>query len=280
MEATLLNTDALTALETLEDDSIQLTVTSPPYYHMRKYTGDDPREIGRESTLEQYVQRLVEIFEVLRRKTRPDGLFFLNLGDTYRNGVLLGVPWRVALALSDAGWILRSDIIWQKTNAMPSPVKNRPTLEHEYVFMFAKSARYYYDADAIREPHVTLSESSRMRGGRKHFGTRAAKPESGKNAGDKNLHDGRWDQAFHPLGRNKRTVWSLPLGKFRGAHFAVFPEALVETCIKAGSQEGALVCDPFMGSGTTALVATRLGRDFFGCDINSDYVAMTRDRLR
>lgn len=275
----LITDDALSGLSTLEDRSIQMTVTSPPYFNLRNY-GNDEREIGQEKSQQDYINRLVEIFEVLKAKTADDGLFFLNLGDSYIDGELSGIPWRVALALKDAGWLLRSDIIWHKPNAMPSSVKNRPTTDHEYLFMFAKSKKYYYDQDSIREPHVTLSENSKMKGGRNHFGKRGGTPEEGKNAGNPNLHDGRWDQAFHPEGRNKRTVWSISLGKFRGAHFAVFPEKLVETCIKAGSRVGDLVCDPFSGSGTTGVVATRLNRQYVGVDLSKDYNEMAYERLK
>jgi site-specific DNA-methyltransferase (adenine-specific) len=180
----------------------------------------------------------------------------------------------------DDGWILRSDIIWHKPNAMPSAVKNRPTTDHEYVFFLTKTGEYYYDVDAIREPHVTFSEHSRMRGGRGHFFQRGGTPEQGKNQGSSNLHDGRWDQAFHPQGRNKRTVWSIPLSKFREAHFAVFPDKLVETCLRAGCPDGGLVLDPFLGSGTTALVAKRLGRNYLGIDCVAEYCRMARRRLR
>ncbi|MFT5522662.1 MAG: DNA modification methylase [Pirellulaceae bacterium] len=189
------------------------------------------------------------------------------------------MPWRVALALQDDGWILRSDIIWHKPNAMPSAVKTRPTTDHEYIFFFAKSKDYYYDADAIREPHVTFSEKSKMKGGRNHFFKRDGTPEEGKNSGDNNLHDGRWDQAFHPKGRNKRTVWSVALGKFREAHFAVFPETLVETTILAASPEGGVVLDPFLGSGTTALVAQRLNRHYIGIDCVAEYTDMAKRRI-
>ena len=151
------------------------------------------------------------------------GSLWLVIGDKYIGGAQQGIPWRLALALVDDGWILRSDIIWHKPNAMPSSVKTRPTTDHEYVFFFTRSRQYYYDADAIREPHVTFSENSRMKGGRRHFHRRGGTPEAGKNGGNNNLHDARWDQAFHPGGRNKRTVWSIPLSKFREAHFAVFP---------------------------------------------------------
>lgn len=276
---TLITASAQEALSGLEDNSIQLTVTSPPYFKQRTYSSGHKGEIGLERHLDTYLDHLVEVFTLLKDKTREDGLLFLNLGDTYVGGELAGVPWRTALALSDAGWILRSDIIWHKPNAMPSAVKNRPTVDHEYIFMLAKSKDYYYNTDAIREPHVTFTDKSRMKGGRSHFGKRGGTPEQGKNSGSHNLHDGRWDQAFHPLGRNKRTVWEVPLGKFRGAHFAVFPEKLIEPCIKAGSKEGSLVCDPFSGAGTTGVSALRHKRRYLGIDVNADYNEMARERL-
>ena len=274
----ILNSDVREGLKQLPDESIQLTVTSPPYFRLRNYSGG-AGEIGREGTVDEYISSLVSVFRILKDKTKQDGLLFLNLGDSYVDGQLAGIPWRVALALQEVGWVLRSDIIWHKPNAMPSSIKNRPTVDHEYVFMFSKAKQYKYNQDAIREPHVTFSENSKMRGGRAHLGKRGGTPEKGKNAGNSKLHDGRWDQAFHPKGRNKRTVWSIPLGKFRGAHFAVFPEKLVETCVLAGSDPGDLVCDPFAGSGTTGVVSLKLGRQFVGIEINSEYTKMASDRL-
>ena len=254
-----------------------MIVTSPPYYRQRHYSAKD--EVGQEATPQQYVERLVAIFREARRVLREDGTLWLVLGDKYVNGAQLGMPWRVALALQDDGWILRSDIIWHKPNAMPSSVKTRPTTDHEYVFLFSRSKKYFYDADAIREPHVTFSENSRMKGGRNHFFKKGSTPEKGKNGGDTNLHDARWDQAFHPKGRNKRTVWSISLSKFRDAHFAVFPEQLVENCIKAGSAEGGIVLDPFFGSGTSGVVAKRLGRHYVGIERSAEYCQMATDRL-
>jgi DNA modification methylase len=271
--------NASEVLAKLPDDIIQTTVTSPPYFGHRIYTPHEKHEIGTEESLEEYISNLTAVFTVLYEKTRHDGTLWLNIGDTYRDTILLGVPWRVAFALSAVGWKLRSDIIWYKPNAMPSPIKTRPTIDHEYIFFFAKEKDYLYNADAIREPHLTFSEKSRMKGGRTHFGKRGGTPESGKNAGNTNLHTARWDQAFHPLGRNKRTVWEIPLGTFRGAHFAVFPEKLVETCLLAASQKDSLVCDPFTGSGTTGLVAKRLGRYFYGIDLSEKYVTLATDRI-
>lgn len=276
---TILCGDAAEVLRTLPSEMVDCVVTSPPYFRQRDYEGSS-RQVGVESSPAEYVQRLVTIFGEVRRVMKPSGTLWLVIGDKYDNGELLGMPWRVALAMKDNGWRLRGDCIWHKPNAMPSSAKTRPTIDHEYIFFFTAGQNYYYDADAIREPHVTFSENSKMRGGRRHFFQRGSTPEAGKNGGDTNLHNGRWDQAFHPLGRNKRTVWSIPLSKFRDAHFAVFPEPLVETCLKAGCPAGGLVLDPFSGSGTTAVVAQRLGRDYLGIDCVEEYCEMARKRLR
>ncbi|MDT9177100.1 MAG: site-specific DNA-methyltransferase [Limnospira sp. PMC 1291.21] len=273
--------DIRTVSVIIPDNSIQAIITSPPYFGHRNYTGKDgcANEIGREANVTDYINNLVTCFEVVKPKLKNNGLLWLNLGDTYRNKQLEGVPWRVAFALKDRGWILRSDIIWKKPNAMPSSVKNRPTTDHEYIFMFSKNTDYYYDADAIREPHITFTEQSKMRGGRNHFGKRNSTPENGKNSGNQNLHDGRWDQAFHPKGRNKRTVWEIPLGKFRDAHFAVYPEDLVKICLLASTRKGDLVLDPFTGSGTTGVVAIKHDRKFIGCELVKTYQKMAQNRI-
>lgn len=264
----------------LPDLHFQAIITSPPYFGHRKYSETpEDGEVGREANPEEYIESIRKAFSELRPKLKNNGLLWLNLGDTYRGKTLLGIPWRVALALQSDGWILRSDIIWRKPNAMPSSIKDRPTTDHEYIFMFSKSADYFYDADAIREPHVTFSENSKMKGGRNHFGKRNGTPENGKNGGNSNLHNGRWDQAFHPKGRNKRTVWDISLGKFRDTHFAVYPEKLVETCVLASTKEGDIVFDPFMGSGTTALVACKLGRRFLGVELVEKYKKMAEKRV-
>src|SRR5690349_13805353 len=270
--------EAAEVLEKWPDDFVDCIVTSPPYWQQRDYRGE-PGQVGREQSASKYVARLTGIFGQCRRVLKPTGSLWLVIGDKFVAGAQAGLPWRVALALIDEGWILRADCIWHKPNAMPSSTKSRPTIDHEYIFFFTKSPDYYYNADAVREPHVTFSESSRMRGGRRHFGIRGGTPESGKNGGSNNLHDGRWDQAFHPLGRNKRTVWSIPLSKFREAHFAVFPESLVETCIRAGCPTKGVVLDPFVGSGTVPLVAQRLGRSYLGVDCVAEYCQMARRRV-
>lgn len=279
----LIHGDSWHVSKTLPDALVQAIVTSPPYFGHRQYakaSSDIAKlEFGREASPIVYVEKLVVLFRELKRVLKNNGTLWLNLGDSYRDKQLLGIPWRVALALQDDGWILRSEIIWNKPNAMPSSVKDRPTTSHETIFLFAKSPDYFYDGDAIREPHVTFSSESKMRGGRGHFGKRDGTPEQGKNSGNNNLHDGRWDQAFHPLGRNKRTVWEIPVGKFREAHFAVFPPELVKTAILASSSEQDIILDPFMGAGTTALVAKQLSRHYLGIELVQDYIDIAKARL-
>lgn len=261
----------------LPDQSIQAIITSPPYYGHRDY--QVPDQVGQEKSSVDYVDRLVLLFHELKRSLNDEGTLWLNMGDTYKAGQQLGLPWRTALALQSDGWVLRSDIIWHKPNAMPASITTRPTTDHEYLFLFSKSTSYYYDADSIREPHVTFTEKTKMKGGRRHLGVAYGTPETGKNSGNKNLHHGRWDLAFHPLGRNKRTVWSIPLGKFREAHFAVFPPELVMAPLKAGSRAGDIILDPFMGSGTVGVVAKQLKRHFIGFEISRKYVAMANRRI-
>ncbi len=269
--------DALTTARKLPTDSVDTVVTSPPYFQQRDY--GSKLQIGQEISPAGYVERIAELFTELKRVVKPTGSAWIVIGDKYVKGELLGMPWRVCFALKDVGWILRSDCIWHKPNAMPSSVKTRPTTDHEYIFFFSNSKDYHYDADAIREPHVTFSKNSKMKGGRSHFGKRGGTPEQGKNGGDNNLHDGRWDQAFHPQGRNKRTVWSIPLSKFREAHFAVYPETLVANCIKATCPVDGVVLDPFSGAGTTAVTARKLNRSYVAIDCVEEYCQIARDRI-
>ena len=279
MIGTVLLGDVRKQSHKLQDNFFQCIITSPPYFGHRNYSGDNPDEIGQEEYFNDYINNLVQTFNIIKPKLHENGLLWLNIGDTYRDKNLLGIPWRVALALQSNGWILRSDIIWHKPNAMPSSVKNRPTVDHEYVFMFSKSGEYFYNADAIREPHITFTEKSKMRGGRNHFGKKNGTPENGKNSGNLNLHNGRWDQAFHPNGRNKRTVWEIPLSKYRDTHFAVFPEKLVENCLLASTQINDFVLDPFTGSGTTGVVSLKYNRNFIGIELVEKYQKMSQRRI-
>lgn len=270
--------DAAQIVPSLPQNFVDCIVTSPPYFQQRKYGNDS--EIGQELSPQAYISKLSNVFESCLRVLKPSGTLWINLGDKYSSGRLLGLPWKLALALADQGWVLRSDIIWHKSNAMPSAARKRPTVDHEYVFFFTKGDDYYYNADAIREPHVTFSEHSQMKGGRGHFGKKNGTPEAGKYAGYQSLHDGDWTRAFHPSGRNKRTVWKIALSKNRDAHFAVFPRDLVRTCILAGCPEGGIVLDPFLGSGTTAIVAAESGRRYLGIDCVQRYVDVAEAALK
>ena len=206
---------------------------------------------------------------------------------------LIGIPWRVAFALQADGWYLRSDIIWHKPNPMPESVTDRPTKSHEYVFLLSKSARYYYDADAIREPHrwqipENLESNAQARQGARLASRRAAgdnsavrtQPEIGRVKGRGKNGNAESEFSASQLGRNARSVWSITTRPYSGAHFATFPPELPERCIKAGSRVGDTVLDPFMGSGTTAWVARNLGRRAVGCELNAEYLAIAADRLR
>jgi DNA modification methylase len=265
-------------------------------------------QIGLERTPQEYVAGLVDLFREIRRVLCDDGVVWLNLGDCYqsgtrggysrsRNGVnknkgssasdftaapnrlpqdglkdkdLVGIPWRVALALQDDGWYLRSDIIWSKPNPMPESITDRPTKSHEYIFLLAKSRKYFYDANAIKEPSVDAAGKTRG-GSLSKFG-RDEQRISGQ------AHRG--DDEYRSSGlRNKRTVWTITPRPFKGAHFATFPEALVDPCIRAGSRKGDLILDPFCGSGTVGVVSLRLGRSFLGIDLNPLYVGLAIDRL-
>ena len=291
--------DCIDGLRTLPDASVHCCVTSPPYWGLRDYGHDG--QIGLESTPEAYVARMVEVFREVRRVLRHDGTLWLNLGDSYvgtgakgeykdpkhpegrnaqsgtpknnkvaglRSKDLCGIPWRVAFALQADGWWLRQDIIWHKPNPMPESVRDRCTKAHEYVFLLTKSAKYYYDADAVKEPASNWGtrDRSEMRKGTidpklKHHGL------EGKD----------WED--NPM-KNKRSVWTVNTKGYNCAHFAVMPSALVEPCIKAGCPEGGVVLDPFTGSGTTGAVAIGLGRNFVGTELNPEYVKLAEERIR
>ncbi len=301
MTATILQGDCLSILATLPDQSVQCCVTSPPYYGLRDYGVEG--QIGLEETPDAYVAKLVAVFREVRRVLRDDGVLWLNLGDSYvsnpgdrakvggfqgnasperiaaessmsmnkhTSGLkpkdLIGIPWMVAFALRADGWFLRQDIIWHKPNPMPESVKDRCTKAHEYIFLLAKSQKYYYDAEAVMEDAA---------GGRERFG--------GAKYGDKGLDKSRNDTARFDETivdtRNRRSVWTVTTKPFKGAHFATFPPDLIEPCILAGSAKCDTVLDPFNGAGTTGMVALKHGREYIGIELNPDYVEMTHKRL-
>lgn len=247
----------------IEPKSVQMCVTSPPYFGLRNYGVEG--QIGLEQTPEEYIAAMVEVFRCVRDVLADDGTLWLNLGDSYGKGKqLLGIPWRVALALQADGWVLRQDIIWHKTNPMPESVRDRCTKAHEYVFLLSKSERYFFDSEAIKEP----ADPANHRDSR---GIRRTPDGQSDHSGFKN---GR-----HYETRNKRDVWSVPVKPYKGAHFATFPPALIEPCILAGSRPGDIVLDPFMGSGTTAQVVLQHGRRAIGCELNSEYIDLIHQRL-
>jgi DNA modification methylase len=188
---------------------------------------------------------------------------------------LLGIPWRVALALQADGWILRQDIIWHKPNPMPESVRDRCTKAHEYIFLLSKSERYYFDSEAMREP---CSEDMKRRAAKGH--TRGAGGKVDASRQDADTLRGEHAKVIDVSnGRNRRSVWTVATRPYKGAHFATFPPALIEPCILAGSRPGDIVLDPFMGSGTTAQVALQHGRQYLGCELNPKYTELQNERI-
>lgn len=321
-EYELIQGDCLEILPTLPAASVQCCVTSPPYFGLRDYGVSG--QIGLEPTIGEYVAKMTAVFREVWRVLKPNGVLWLNLGDSYANddkwggatsgkraqglhgetGVgrtrkatglpsknLIGIPWRVAFALQEDGWILRSDCIWAKPNPMPESVTDRPTRSHEYIFLFAKQGRYYYNAEAIREPAAYPDDDRKARAkpDNKEFqDARHARmnPHTDKQRGHSRRHDGfndRWDnmtKAEQGAGmRNKRDVWTVAPSQFAEAHFATFPPDLIEPCILAGSAPGDTVLDPFSGSGTTAAVALKHHRQAIGIELNKAYLEMAHNRI-
>jgi len=278
----------------------RMCVTSPPYYGLRDYGGEDA-QIGQEDTPEEYINNLVEVFSKVRDVLTEDGTLWLNMGDSYYNyrpgkgqalvqqtvsntsqdlpqacprrgnilpGLkekdLIGIPWMLAFALRADGWYLRQDIIWHKPNPMPESVKDRCTKSHEYVFLLSKNKRYYYDNEAIKEPAKDWGTRDRTQGKYHNKGT-GLQPHSGLSKS-------------YPK-KNKRSVWSVTNKPFKGAHFACYPPDLIEPCILAGSEQGDIILDPFMGSGTTAMVAKKLSRAYIGCELHKEYASLQTDRI-
>ena len=332
MSVRILHGDCRTILPTLDAGSVQCCVTSPPYFGLRDY--GVAGQIGLEATPDAYVAEMVDVFREVWRVLRDDGTLWLNIGDSYNayNGGagpgsklsrgaqttqrpslptgfglkvkeskpkdLLMIPAQVALALRADGWFLRSDIIWHKPNCMPESVRDRPTSAHEHVFLLTKRERYFYDADAIREPLAASSVtrltqdlesqvgSDRANGGTKTNGTMKAVAKVDKQRGHSRRHDrfnDRWDSLSKAeqmaCGSNARNVWTISPQPFSGAHFATMPPDLAERCIKAGTKPGDTVLDPFGGAGTTGLVADRLNRNGVLIELNPEYRSLAAERL-
>lgn len=327
-DATLYHADIHEALPALSSNSVQCCVTSPPYWGLRDYNVDG--QMGLENTPEEYIDNMVNIFRLVRNVLKDDGTLWLNLGDSYTSSGrktrdpgqsklhpaftgennkttnaradtplglkpkdLIGIPWRVALALQADGWYLRSDIIWAKPNPMPESVLDRPTRSHEYIFLLSKSAKYYYGAEAIKVPikesslsRIQQKNFNEQKGGDKDYGPdsnrsmrKTLKNFADKQRGHSRRHTGfndRWDQMSKEEqganGANKRDVWTVATQPYAGAHFATFPMKLIEPCILAGSRAGDVVLDPFMGSGASGEVALQHGRKFVGIELNGKYI--------
>jgi len=269
----------------------QMCVTSPPYFGLRDYGHEG--QIGLEQTPEEYITAMVEVFRCVRRVLSDDGTLWLNIGDSYTSGGrtwrdadaknkgrgmsyradtpeglkpkdLIGVPWMLAFALRADGWYLRQDIIWNKPNPMPESVRDRCTKAHEYVFLLSKSERYFFDSEAMREDAVKGAAGSSFNTGK------TATHQMGRSSEAERVEDGK---------RNRRSVWTVATRPYKGAHFATFPPALIEPCILAGSRPGDIVLDPFMGSGTTAAVSLQHGRQYLGCELNTEYGPLQEQRI-
>lgn len=295
--------DALAVLQTLPDESVDCVITSPPYYGLRDY--GVAGQIGLESTPTEYVSKLAASFSEVRRVLKPTGNFWLNLGDSYANdgkwggytggkhvaalhcspvgrnkkytGIppksLIGIPWRVAFALMDDGWILRAEIIWHKKSPMPESVKDRVTRAHEQVFHFVKQGKYWYDTESIKEPSTYPDDDRKERA--KDGQKRTDAEMRTKRVRPAQLENGSAVYEF----RNSRSVWTFGPDPFFDAHFAVMPRALVKRCMLAGCPVGGTVLDPFCGSGTTGVVAVELSREFQGIELNPEYVKMAESRI-
>jgi DNA modification methylase len=281
---------------------VQTCITSPPYYGLRDYGVDG--QIGNEETPKEFIDNLVEVFACVWNVLEDNGTLWVNLGDSYYNyrpgkgqrvvansiasqkasefehsakrgnklegykeKDLMGMPWRLAFALQDFGWTLRQDIIWHKPNPMPESVTDRCTKSHEYIFLLSKKPHYYFDYQAIREEGVIPE------------GTKAAKG-SEERQNKKGVNSRPPEYKIYDGMRNKRDVWTINTKPYSGAHFAVFPQELVEPMIMAGSKVGDIVLDPFFGSGTTGQVAQNLGRKWIGCELNKDYEPLQNERLK
>ena len=282
----------------------QTCVTSPPYYGLRDYGVDG--QLGLESSPDEYVAAMVEVFRCVRDVLADDGTLWLNIGDTYAaSGMggnpaesayrkqatnvgslisgrkapaglkpkdLIGIPWMLAFALRADGWYLRQDIIWHKPNPMPESVRDRCTKAHEYLFLMAKSERYFFDIEAMKEPATNAGK--RVSLGNKSF-SKGQATGAGISASGNGLSE------FYDVteSRNRRSVWTIATKPYGGAHFATFPPDLITPCILAGSRTGDIVLDPFMGSGTTAMVAQQLGRQYIGCELNESYKTLQNERV-
>ena len=300
---TIINGNSLEVLKSLPDNSIDCCVTSPPYYALRDYGCDG--QIGLEETPEKYIESLCDVFSEVRRVLTPEGTLWLNIGDSYNGNKvgntevvknkkvsesndfhkklwggakpkdLIGIPWMLAFALRSQGWYLRQDIIWHKPNPMPESVTDRCTKSHEYIFLLSKSQKYYFDYESIMEPCADQERNNFQ------SGSRANGINKDRNDNDLGERSKTWKPKTidNQKVRNKRSVWEVNTKPCKEAHFATYPFELIKPCILAGCPENGIVLDPFMGSGTTAIVARSLNRNYLGVELNPEYIKIAHKRL-
>ena len=363
----IINGNCVDVMKDLPKKYFNTVITSPPYWGLRDY--GNLEQLGQEETPEEFVKNLVNVFREVKRVLRDDGTVWLNLGDTFctKNKNLLGIPWRVAFALQSDGWYLRQDIIWHKPNPMPESVKDRCTKAHEYIFLFSKNPKYYFDNDAIREKNTSRESQNKMpkkksvldpiyKNGKKIVFFRPNLPpqkkfvdfirsrvgmneliEETKISKDTVCHWYRYDSSGfsyptpedweiakqyildqnmpklfeesteefdeidfgltfidkkeppqwrneeaicnNPLGKNKRSVWTINVKPFKDSHFAVFPIELIEPCVLAGCPKNGNILDPFGGSGTTGVVAKHLKRNATIIELNKEYIEIAKKRI-
>ena len=267
--------DALEEMKQIDEESVDCIVTSPPYYRLRDYGIEG--QIGLEKTVDEYIEKLANVFNEAKRVLKESGTMFINIGDKYDNKELLMVPERLALRLKGEGWILRNKIIWYKPNATPESAIDRFSQTYEFIFFFTKRKKYYFNLDKVRVP---IKESSLLRRKspitkfRSFSGTKFPKNTKVGEAIILANKEGIKDT------KNPGDLWTIATNKVSTQHLAYFPPKLCEMCIKAGCPEGGIVLDMFNGSGTTGVVAMGLGMRYIGIDINKTYLDETKERFR
>jgi site-specific DNA-methyltransferase (adenine-specific) len=267
---TIVEGNALSVLRTFPDESIDCVITSPPYWKQRDYDGIEG-QLGQEKNVREYIDNLCSVFDEVHRVLKSSGTCWVNIGDKYQKKSLCLIPQRFCIEMQDRGWIVRNDIIWNKPDAVPESVKDRFTIDHEPLFFFTKSRRYYFEQQF--EPRKTDPEND-VKSYQKNYDKEKRsrlKPNTAYTTHGGNKSPAEMLETFKK-GRNVRTVWSNPVSRTSGNHIAPFPESLITRPIKAGCPVGGIVLDLFMGSGTTAIVAERLGRKFIGIELNPAYI--------
>lgn len=270
---------ALDVLKTLPESSVNMCITSPPYWGLRDYKTNPAiwndgwqGELGAEPNFNQYINHLCDVFDEVKRVLKDDGTCWVNIGDSYNNKSLTLIPFRFAIEMQNRGWTVRNVIIWQKPNATPQSVKDRFTADFEYLFFFSKNKKYYFEQQLEPIKQSTYNRCKTGCGINKGANYQGLNKENFERI-QRRILDGTIS------GRNKRTVWQIATHAYHGAHFAVFPSALIETPIKAGCPDGGIVLDPFIGSGTTAFVAKKLNRNWLGIELNPEYVKLAEERI-